>query len=122
MQSELRRNLDDLRGDAAGEADHPARNPDWSTAKKATANAIWLPDQGREMSVSTRTLSRMFTEQEIQRALLDGRAAEPQSPNPYYGRGRLAVAWRVGYRQMLTSRVNQTRQMVAYYRAHAHFN
>ncbi len=64
----------------------------------------------------------MYTEGEIRRALMDGRAAEPASPNPYYGRGELAVAWRIGYRQMMTSRVNQTQQMVAYYRAHAHLN
>jgi hypothetical protein len=64
----------------------------------------------------------MYTEGEIRRALLDGRAAEPLSPNPYYGRGQLAIAWRAGYRQMLNTRVNQTRQMVAYYRAHAHLN
>jgi hypothetical protein len=64
----------------------------------------------------------MYTEGEIRRALLDGRAAEPLSPNPYYGRGQLAIAWRVGYRQMLNTRVNQTGQMVAFYRAHAHLN
>ena len=64
----------------------------------------------------------MHTDAELRRALLDGRRAEPGSPNPYRGRGELAVAWRRGYRQMLTSRVQQSRQMVAYYRARAHLN
>jgi hypothetical protein len=64
----------------------------------------------------------MYTEGEIRRALLDGHAAEPFSPIPYYGLGQWAIEWRVGYRQMLNTRVNQTRQMVAYYRAQAHLN
>ena len=64
----------------------------------------------------------MYSEGEIRRALLEGRRAELCAPNPYYGCGELAVAWRRGYRQMLTSRVQQSRSMVAYYRVRAHLN
>lgn len=64
----------------------------------------------------------MYSEGDIRRALIEGRGAGLKAPNPYYGCGDLAVAWRRGYRQMLTSRVQQTGQMVAYYRAHAHLN
>jgi len=64
----------------------------------------------------------MNTDAELRQALVDGRRAEPGSANPYYGQGDLAVAWRRGYMQMLTSRVQQTRQTVAYYRARAHLN
>ncbi|MCW1959921.1 MAG: hypothetical protein KIH64_015515 [Mycobacterium sp.] len=64
----------------------------------------------------------VYTDAEIRCALSEGRRAELQAPNPYYGCGELAVAWRRGYRQALTSRVQQTRQMVAYYRVRAHLN
>jgi len=55
----------------------------------------------------------MHTEWEIRRALREGRAAEPQSPKPYCGLGQPALAWLVGYRQQMNSRVNRSRQMVA---------
>ncbi len=65
---------------------------------------------------------RMYTEGEVRRALLEGRRAELRAPNPYRGRGELAVAWLVGYRQMMNTRIEQSRPMVAYYQAHAHLN
>jgi hypothetical protein len=64
----------------------------------------------------------MDTDAELRQALADGRRAEPGSANPYSGQGDVAVAWRRGYMQMLTSRVQQSRQMVSYYRARAHLN
>jgi len=64
----------------------------------------------------------MASGMDLDRALRRGRRAPLFSPNPYRGRGDLAVAWRRGYRQNLRSRNNQSEQRVAYFRAHAHLN
>ena len=74
------------------------------------------------MSHPAGRLARMYSEGEIRRALLEGRRAEMGAPNPFYGRGELAVAWRFGYRQMMNSRIQKSRPTVEYYRAHAHLN
>lgn len=74
------------------------------------------------LSVPTGKMAGMYSEGEIRRALIEGRRAELRAPNPYYGCGDLAVAWLVGYRQMVNTRIQHSRQMVAYYRAHAHLN
>ena len=66
--------------------------------------------------------SGMASRADLDRALREGRRVEPLTPNPYYGLGALAVAWRRGYSQNIRSRNNQTEQTVAYYRARAHLN
>ena len=62
------------------------------------------------------------TAAQIRQALIEGRRAEPRAPNPYYGQGALAVAWREGYLQDLRSEINNGRNMRAYYAAHAQWN
>jgi hypothetical protein len=62
------------------------------------------------------------TAEQLRQALIEGRRAEPGTPNPYYGMGALAVAWRRGYTQNLTSLVNNGPGMRAFYAAHAQWN
>jgi hypothetical protein len=42
-----------------------------------------------------------MTADDIKFAALEGRAADPGTPNPYAGQGALATAWMLGYKRML---------------------
>ncbi|AHY26922.1 hypothetical protein SEA_NAIRB_6 [Mycobacterium phage Nairb] len=45
---------------------------------------------------------------DVKRVYAEGLAAEPGTPNPYYGRQPLAVAWMAGYRKMLDTKAAET--------------
>lgn len=53
----------------------------------------------------------------LRQAALEGRAAEPGTPNPYAGQPAAATAWMLGYKRMLLDMLNTSPARQAWLRA-----